>query len=217
MSLDPLKNPLERLKSLPTGMNWRKNPLTNDPTWSGDIQYYANDVVFDPVDEGAYVMTGSGATLADSETAVRGGFPPSGDTTGNWVSLAPSGVGLANYQLATAPSFTMTPAAAGVVTVVGGDLVIPAIATGFQIWHFTLQYSIAGAGTGIIVFNFIPTVNALKTVALNQLLDTGDVSDSVSGTVVLGQGSTGCPIAAAYGGTQPTSIGNLLILWTRIR
>ena len=93
MSLDPLKNPLERFKSLPTTMNWRKNPTDNSAYWSPDIQYYVNDVVLSGVDEGAYVMNGAGDTLVDSATSVRGGDDPAQDTTGNWATLAPAGVG----------------------------------------------------------------------------------------------------------------------------
>jgi len=79
-------------------MSWRKNPATNLPLWSVEIQYYVNDVVISPSDSGPYLMSGAGLSLATSETSVRGGLDPVLDVTGNWVALSAKGLGYNNWD-----------------------------------------------------------------------------------------------------------------------
>jgi hypothetical protein len=223
MALDPLKNPLERFTSLPTGMNWRKDPADNLPYWVDTIQYYANDVVLSSVDGGAYVMTGAGDTLPESETVVRGGDDPAADTAGNWISLAPDGVGAANWTNGTAP-FTMTPAGAGAITIAGGALVRGAVAAGAsEKWLATLTFTdnqSAGGGFvsgDVITATFTPSVAGVAVpVVCFPRLTAAASGMSASAVVTLLPTSTGATLVATYAGVQPSSITNPVITWVRI-
>jgi hypothetical protein len=219
MSLDPLKNPMERLKSLPTATNWRKNPTDNQAYWSAQIQYYANDIVLSTVDEGAYMMTGNGATLADSETVVRAGNDPAVDGAGNWIALAPSGVGYANWQQ---PSLTLAPAGANVVTVTGGALVRPvAVGAGLsELWSVTLTttFNIAAAAAGdALTFVFAAAVSG-SSVSVTCPTNVGAAVNGLSATAIvrLLPTSTGATVAATWQGVTATSLTNSTITWVRI-
>ena len=219
MSLDPLKNPLERLKSLPSGMNWRKNPATNEPYWSNTIQYYANDVVLSINDEGAYVMSGSGNTLDESETAVRGGQDPAVDATGNWISLAPSGLGKANYIFAEP---TMS-AAGGNITITGANLVRPAVPINraSEIWMASMNFKCIGAAGTVfgdaLTITFDPVGGSGAAITVSALQKVGGFSPSMTATVVLTAGSTGVVVTGAYAGQLPTSFTDTAITWIRIQ
>jgi hypothetical protein len=218
MALDPLKNPMERLKSLPTMMALRKNPADNLPYWDVAIQYYVNDVVLSEIDEGAYVMSGAGDTLEESAVAVRGGPDPANDTDGNWVALAPSGVGKSNWFQS---GVTLTPVTANAITVAGGALVRSAVGTGrTEVWLATLNTTSIGpaaaAGDGI-TFTFTPQV-AGAAVAVSLPLRVGATTSGLSASAVvsLPATSTGATLVASWQGTQPTSMPAATLVWVRI-
>jgi len=223
MALDPLKNPLERFTSLPTSVSLRKNPADNSPFWDPTIQYYANDLVLSAVDGGAHVMSGIGNTLAESETVVRGGDDPS-VAGGNWISLVPDGVGRANWNAGTTP-FTMTPAAANVITVAGGALVRSAVPAGLsEVWAVQLNFTAGQSAVGgfvsgdAITATFTPTVagTAVGVVCIPRF-SSATSGLSASAVVTLPATSTGATLVASWQGVQPTSISaNPTIIWTRI-
>jgi hypothetical protein len=222
MALDPLKNPMERLKSLPTGMSWRKNPTDNSPYWDAALQYYSNDVVLSTVDEGAYVMTGAGASLAEAQTAVRGGDDPSTDSA-NWTALAPSGVGKANWSSPAISAVTVgAGTTTGALTITGGALTRPA--GGLLVaekWLVTLTGGLTGAAGGAfgdaLTVSFAPAV-AGTTVSVDCVLAVGANSFSASAVVTLGVGSTGCGLAASWATTAaaPSAPANFVVTWIRV-
>jgi len=81
MSLTSLENPLERLKTLPTGMNWRGG-------WDTTEQYYLNDVVIAPLNNATYILTGREALL--------GGGDPS--LNADWTELSDPSTGVASVS-----------------------------------------------------------------------------------------------------------------------
>jgi hypothetical protein len=72
----PLNTPFKRLGALPETMNWAG-------LWSGSVTYFKNDVAFDTVADGSYVL------LVTSKT---GGSRPGADPT-NWQRLNPASAG----------------------------------------------------------------------------------------------------------------------------
>jgi hypothetical protein len=202
-------------------MCWRKNASTNLPVWSATIQYYVNDVVLSPIDGGAYVMSGNGVTLADSDVVARGGSDPSADVTGNWIALFPDGVGAANWSSGSIP-FTLTPAAANAITVVGGALLRAAVPTGAsERWEVTLTTTANKASPFVagdaVQFTFTPTV-AGTAVPVGTTAIVGLTASGLSATavVVLPATSTGATVVANWYGTTPTSFTNPVITWTRV-
>lgn len=109
MALNPLENPLERLKFLPNAMNWRGG-------WVATEQYYLNDVVVSPVNLASYILAG--------KTALLNG----GDPTANidWVELSNTatgvlqvnaGIGLVNTNTPTIVDLENT----GIITLASGN------------------------------------------------------------------------------------------------
>lgn len=77
MSLQTLKNPLDRLSVLPTTMNWRGLWLVTD-------QYFINDVAVSPANGSTYILTG--------QKAVFGGDDPSASPLWSELSAVTTGV-----------------------------------------------------------------------------------------------------------------------------
>jgi hypothetical protein len=109
MALNPLENPLERLKFLPTTMNWRGG-------WLATEQYYLNDVVVSPVNVASYILVG--------KTALLGGGDPT--TNPDWVELSNTatgvlqvnaGIGLVNTGTPTIVDLENT----GIITITAGN------------------------------------------------------------------------------------------------
>lgn len=73
MSVDTLSNPLERVRVLPTMMNWRG-------VWSVSDQYYNSDVVSSPIDSSLYVL---------NVTSLSGGSDPS--LSVDWTAITTTG------------------------------------------------------------------------------------------------------------------------------
>jgi len=111
MSLQTLKNPLDRLSVLPTTMNWRG-------LWVVTEQYFIYDTVVSPSDGGTYILTG--------QKTILGGLDPS--ASGVWTELSATTTGLASIQAGagitiTYPYGPTTPLVnnAGVITLDVGD------------------------------------------------------------------------------------------------
>ena len=227
MALDPLKNPMERLKSLPTGVSWRKDPTNNSPFWTEDLQYYSNDCVLSSVDGGAYVMTGGfDVPLSEALTSVRGGDDPANDANGVWTSLAPSGVGKLNWSSTT---FTMTPAAANAVTigpaVSSGSLeVAPVAALLEEKWMAVFTAAVTGAGVSLFGESLNVTLQPVAVAApvgaailLTCHMRSGLNGVYASAVVTLPATSTGAYISATWtAAAQPTSIATPVLTWVRI-
>jgi hypothetical protein len=108
-SLESLANPFERYAVLPQAVNFNINPITGDPTWDANRQYFQNDIVISGQDGGAYILNGN-------STSYSGGVDPAFDA-GNWQKTFPNGV---SYYDTLVPTFT--DAGAGAYTVSGSGL-----------------------------------------------------------------------------------------------
>jgi hypothetical protein len=109
MAFASLENPLERLNTLPTTMNWRGG-------WLATEQYYLNDVVVSPVNVASYILVG--------KTALLGGGDPT--TNPDWVELSNTatgvlqvnaGIGLVNTGTPTIVDLENT----GIITIASGN------------------------------------------------------------------------------------------------
>jgi len=220
MSLQPLANPQSRFASLPTSMSWRKNPTDNLPVWSSQIQYYVNDVVLSPLDSGAYVMSGAGATLADSETVVRGGDDPAIDyTAGNWRSLGAAGVGWNNWDQ-FAPTFAALIPAGPVVAATNGVATEAPDSTWLVTFQGTQTRPLVFAATDLLTLTFTPSgVGATPVSVLVPTPPVGAAASqpfSVSAVVTLPPALTTLTITVSgtTAGQNNTITG---ALWTLVR
>lgn len=202
-SLEPLQNPLTRVgANRLQGVNWKHDLVTNSCDWDEAAQYYVNDLVFSPLNGGAYVMRGG--DTAPFATVVRGGDDPS-LAPGMWEALAPYGVSA--YESNT-PAVTAGGAGLYVVAATGSVSVPPE-----SVWQVTWQGTATG-GTGaggvmtaadIATWTVTATGGAGATVAvLTKNPTVGVASHSWGMTAVVVAGATGTPtvtLTGAYAGT----------------
>jgi hypothetical protein len=83
MSLTSLENPFERLKTLPTVMNWRGG-------WDTTEQYYLNDVIIAPLNNATYILTGRDALLGGGDPSLNPDWTELSDPTTGVASVSGS-------------------------------------------------------------------------------------------------------------------------------
>ena len=131
MSLTPLENPLKRLLTIPTVMNWRGG---FDPT----EQYFLNDVAVSPLTTASYILTG--------RTALLGGADPS--LNPDWIELSNPTTGVASVSAGTGINLTGT----GTNPIINNSGVLTTTAG--------LGISITGTANPIITNDGIRTITA---------------------------------------------------------
>lgn len=162
MSLESLRDPLSRLSVLPVTMNVAFSPAnTTNPYWDITTQYFQNDVVLSPVDDGAYIL------LTDS--TLLGGLDPS-DALSSWYSLSKSTVGTLVSNAATvtggaSPAYVVTgltlpdtPASSQWLVTIQGTATSAAalLATDWVEW------TVASAGGSSAKITFVPVTDGVK-------------------------------------------------------
>jgi hypothetical protein len=210
-SLESLTNPLERLNVLPTAMNFRKNPATSLPFWNVAIQYFINDVVISPLNNGAYICSGG----TQDQTAVRGGVDPSLDTTGIWYSTSVQGV--SNSQV-----FTSTVAIVGAANVItlpaGASLTAPALSTWLVVADGSTSCPLAITAADYSTYTFTANGAGAVSATLNIQPLVGPTTQNWGSSAVVSIGTGGTTITAtgAYAGQVPTVASGLRITYIRI-
>lgn len=207
-SLESLTNPLERLGVLPTVMSWRTNPVSGSGVWQDDIQYYRNDVVFDPTSGGAYIwLGGSTAGAENKKVAVYGGFQPSNPLSG-WLALGSDYVdpSRSSAPVAGAPAANAIPFTSGAVFIVPSG----------SVWQVSLQSTCTAAAplaaVDVVSFTLTPTGTGAVP-AVWDVLPRADATAvatrwGAGGVVVAGTGGVGgletLTLTAAYAGAAQT-------------
>jgi len=194
MALESLRDPLSRLSTLPVTMNVAFSPANStNPYWSATTQYFQNDVVLSPVDDGAYVLLVTSTLL--------GGLDPS-DPASDWYSLSKSTAGTAvvdsavtatggattAYTLAGTPVLTLSAGSSWMVTVQANATAAAALDA--SDW---LKWTVAVAGGSTASATFVPSV------------DTVAVSYSGAASFVVSAGSTAGAISFALIGGNAAS------------
>jgi hypothetical protein len=137
MSLTPLDNPLERLGVLPNAMNWRGG-------WSATEQYYLNDVVVAPSNNGSYILNGKTALIDGGDPALNI----------DWQELSSQTTGVNNVAAGVGISLTGTPTNVivnnnGVITATAGaGITVGGTAQNPIITNSGVVSVVAGAGIG---------------------------------------------------------------------
>lgn len=165
MALESLRDPLSRLSTLPVTMNVAFSPSNStNPYWDVTTQYFQNDVVLSPVDDGAYILLASSAVL--------GGVDPS-DPASDWYSLSKATAGTAlgpaavtatggattAYALANTPALT-APAGTSWMVTVQANAAASAGALDSSDW---LKWTVAIAGGTTASATFVPSVDTVAT------------------------------------------------------
>jgi hypothetical protein len=220
-TLQSLLNPLDMQDALPTSMSLRKDLVAGSTYWSETTQYYANDVVFSPLNDGAYVMWGG----AGGASAWRGGDDPSLNPD-FWLALTSYGTQTAGTPLTAITPATVTPVAS-VYTFTAGA-VSPDFYDGVYV-TVTVQGTMTGSGAaGVMAATdyaaFTATasgtgggVASVWTVPATGA--TGPQPFSVSWTVQCGTSTTPATdkvvtLTAASGAATTPLLNNLRVTWT---
>jgi hypothetical protein len=189
-SLESLANPLERTAVLPQSVNFNLNPLTGDPTWDVNRQYFQNDLVISGVDGGAYLLNGNSTTLL-------GGVDPALDGGANWQKTFPNGV---SYYDSIVPAYAT--GGVGNTYVVTGINALPLpvnkyLTSAGSVWQITYQATATSAG---------PALAAADVVNLSFTADgAGAVSSTIDVVPLVGATATrfagSCVVEVGTGGT----------------
>lgn len=167
MALESLSNALQSLGAQPYVMNLRsQTALTNDVTWDAATQYFINDMVRSPLDQGMYVYEAwdpvGGANTASSIVSANDPSTALGRTDG-WAPC--QGLGLKSVALTTGVVTSPGAGAGALVTAAALNYTV-AGAGGLGVasrWLVNLNYSViitanaATAGTEFINWSFVPT------------------------------------------------------------
>lgn len=223
-TLQCLLNPLEMQDSLPSSMSLRKDfsatPIST--YWSELVQYYANDVVFSNVNDGAYIMWGG----TDATSSYRGGDDPSLNTD-YWLPLTSYGIQTAGAPLTAIAPTPLTPSAGGVYTFTSGAA-SPAFYDSTYV-QVVLQGQITGSGAGaamaatdFVQFLATPTGTTAVTSSVWTVPTTGAVGPqyfSVSMICQCGTSTTAATdkvvtLSATSGSGAATPVlNNLKVTW----
>jgi hypothetical protein len=202
MSLAPLQSSLERLNILTTAMNWRGQ-------WVSDEQYFQNDVVTSPINNGTYIC---------SVSSFRSTIDPSTDAA--WGEVSATSTGVASLQGGVGISIDSTNPNQpiinneGVLTVAGGTSITVDNTDPMNPVISTTAIEAIAPGVGINIDNTIPTIPVISNTGVIQI--TG-VDILVSGTqqnptiintgVVSVIGSAGIAVSSATGDVTITNTG----------
>lgn len=202
MSLNSLANPLSGLALQPRTLNFPTNGLTNSPYWDVEQQYYKNDMVISPIDQGAYVWLGE--TTVDGaggvSNTIMGGDDPSAQT-GWWYSCSALGVPASSQQ--TTLNVTVTNGAAQAAKTIPASATLTAGQGSTWLVNWSATLTPAGAWTAPDYTNFTFTASGtgasapvvvMAQPAVNAVLTTAPVG--VSGSAVLTLGTDTDPLAS---------------------
>lgn len=209
MSLESLRDPLSRLSVLPVTMNVAFSPANSqNPFWDVTTQYFQNDVVLSPVDDGAYIL------LVDS--VILGGLDPSVPAS-SWYSLSKSTAGSVVSQSATVtggatPAYVVTGltlpsspfSSTWLVTVQAtATAAAPLVAADWVEW------TVAAAGGSSAKITFVPVADTVKL----------SYSHGESVLVTVGPGPAVLPItvSALCGQAASTSLPLSSVIVTCVR
>jgi len=198
--LQSLLNPLEMKDSLPSSVAVRRNfaalDVLDETYWDADVQYFLNDIVFSPINDGAYIMIGgsSGPTVASS---FRGGNDPSTEPDW-WAPLTQFGSQTSGGALQTV---TATPGTAGAIVLTGAGSSLAA-ARDSTAYLVTVQGTVTGAANPMTTASYLKwTVTASGTAAISGLYtvvpDTTSASMGFSFSVIVKTGTTTPPAVAS--------------------
>jgi len=202
MSLAPLQSSIERLNILSTAMNWRGQ-------WVADEQYFQNDVVTSPINNGTYIC---------AITSFRSSIDPSTDAA--WGEVSATSTGVASLQQGVGISIDNTDPNQpiinndGVLFIDGGTSITVDNTDPTNPVISSTAIAAISPGNGINIDNTIPTVPVISNAGVVQI--TG-VDILVSGPpqnptiintgVVSVVGSAGIAVSSATGDVTITNTG----------
>jgi hypothetical protein len=199
MSVNSLANPLSSLALQPRTLNFPTNGVTNSPYWDANEQYYKNDMVISPIDQGAYVWLGE--TTVDVASAasntIMGGHDPSAQD-GWWYSLSALGVPASSKQTTLNVGVTSGTAQAAKTVATTATLSAQQGSTWLVNWSATLTPTTAWTAPDYTNFTFTASgteaseaVVVMAQPLVNAVLTTAPVG--VSGSAVLKLGTAANP------------------------
>lgn len=211
MSLESLRNPLERLSVLPTTTALRTDAVTNSAVWDATTQYFKNDIVISGIDGGAYVYTGGEVTqISPTGPAgfVYGGSDPAESDA--WVKFTETLGATTFTSVAPVPTFSL---AANVITVTGGVIGdVYADSTYMVTLSYTINSTAVGGLTATQINTFQVASNGTggTTAIVDVVPLVGAATQRGTATFVVQSGtSTGTinlTLTGSYAGTAVTSM-----------
>lgn len=180
MSLAPLQSPYERLNILSNAMNWRG-------TWVANEQYYQNDVVVSPINNGSYIC---------SVTSLNNAIDPSTDVSWGEVSATSTGVAslIGGVGISVDSSTPNQPIInnEGVLTVGFGTAITVDNTDPQRPIVATTAFSSLIPGNGIAIDTSIPTIPVISNTGVISLTGVGvSISGSPQTPILVNQGVIG--------------------------